>query len=216
MRRHDRVILKQKANVCSVSCCTSDHAYKYVQQWIANGFAFVFPQQQDDVLRLGMVFVDQGLRHRVTVQVRSDDVLQVKPPLLLSECLEHFCAVDAVILKKLNQQLAAIGCKVHVFGSVSWELISGQKYWTEASDLDLLIDVPLIEQAEKIVNMIRQAASQLSFRIDGELRFPTNECINWLEFAMALENTDGVEVLVKSETGVYLIAPSELLEESNA
>ena len=214
MRRHDLITLKPDAVAVSVSCCTTDAAARFVRQWISAGRAFVCSRQMpsSSTLQLGLAFMERGVRHRAVVQVRHKDVDLVEPPLKLDRCLPLFRESDAVMLQALVSEVSEAGCLLSVFGSVSWEMVSAESYRTPDSDLDLLCDVSTIHDLNSVIQALQKAERGLSFSLDGELRFPNDDCVNWREAAIALGRRDAMEVLVKSETGVYLGALDHLME----
>jgi len=202
----------------SVACCTTDKAAYYVNQWIAEGRAFVCPRQnpRSALLQLGLAFVDNGIKHRAFLQARHQDVLRGTMPHELADCLGHFGENEAAVLGQLVEKLKTAGLSLYVFGSVSWEKISGKPYRTEKSDLDLLCDVATIEDVRLVTDAFAAADCELPFSIDGELRFPNDDCVNWLEVLVALEHHDEMEVLIKGEMGVYMNTLDSLLEASHA
>jgi len=218
VRRHDLLTLKPDAVMSSVTCCTSDRAEHYVQQWIAEGRAFVCPRQnsRSNRMQLGLAFVENGIKHRAFLEASCQDILRGDTPHELIECLDLFGQQEAKVLRHLAEKLNASGFTIYVFGSVSWEKVSGKSYRTENSDLDLLCDVATIQDIRLVTEAFAEADRELPFSIDGELRFPNDDCVNWLEVLVALEHHDEMEVLVKGETGVYMSTLDSLLEGSYA
>ena len=198
----------------SVVCCTTDHAAHTVQQWIAEGKALVCPRQDPrlSALQLGLAFIDHGVKHRAFVQVRRADVLRATSPHALVDCLDLFGEKEASTLRHLAETLRAAGFPLYVFGSVAWEMITGVPYRTASSDLDLLCDVRTLQDVRFVTNTLAAADGALPFRIDGELRFPNEACVNWREAVIAREVGDEMEVLVKGETGVSMSTLEHLLE----
>lgn len=205
--------------VQSVVCCTSDRAAHYVQRWIAEGKAFVCPRQstqESGMLQLGLAFVDNDIKHRASVQVRTEDILRRASPHSLVHCLDLFGEKSALVLIVLADKLNAAGYPVYVFGSVAWEMIADVPYRTEQSDLDLLCDVSTMQDVRFVTSAFAAADRELPFRIDGELRFPNDACVNWREVVAALENDSAMEVLVKNEDGVCMSTLDRLLDVSYA
>ena len=203
----------------SIGCCTTDRAAHHVQQWISEGRAFVCPRQDPraaDVLQLGLAFVDNGIKHRASVQVRRQDVLRCASPHALAHCLDLFGEQPACILGALADKLHAAGYPAYVFGSVAWEMIAGVPYRTDKSDLDLLCDVRTMQDVRFVTSAFAAADRALPFCIDGELRFPNDACVNWREVVAALESHVAMDVLVKSERGVCMSTLDGLLEVSYA
>lgn len=202
----------------SVTCCTTDRAMQYVQQWIAEGMAFVCPRQnhRSNTLQLGLAFVDNGIKHRAFLQVRYQDVLRSEAPHELTDCLDLFNEGEAAVLRQLIKKLKSGGLPLYVFGSVAWEKISRKFYRTDKSDLDLLCDVATLQEVRYVTDAFAAVGLDLPFTIDGELRFPGDECVNWREVVAALAHHEELEVLVKGEAGVYMGSLDTLLEASCA
>ncbi len=202
----------------SVACCTSDRAEHYVKHWIAEGRAFVCPRQnpRSNTMQLGLAFVDNGIKHRAFLQARYQDILRGDTPHELIDCLGLFNDNEAAVLRRLVEKLKSGGFSLYVFGSVAWEKISGKPYRTDRSDLDLLCDVATLQDVRYVTDAFASAELELPFSIDGELRFPKDECVNWREVVTALAHHDELEVLIKGETGVYMSSLDSLLEASYA
>ncbi|MGV0998063.1 MAG: malonate decarboxylase holo-[acyl-carrier-protein] synthase [Fluviibacter sp.] len=218
MRRHDLLTLKSEAVMESVACCTSDKAEHTVKQWIAGGRAFVCPRQNpsSNTVHLGLAFVNNGVKHRAFLQARHEEVLRVDVPYRLEDCLDLFAERDASVLRDLVEKLKAAGFPLYVFGSVAWEKISGKCYRTEQSDLDLLCDVETLQDVILVTDVFAAADTELPFSIDGELRFPKDDCVNWREVMAALGHHDKRDVLVKGEAGVFMGSLDSLLGFSYA
>lgn len=167
-------------------------------------------------MQLGLAFVDNGIKHRAFLQARYQDVLRSDTPHELVDCLDLFGQKESAVLCHLAEKLKAVGCPVYVFGSVAWEKISGKPYRTEKSDLDLLCDVSTLQDIKLVTDSFAAADRELPFSIDGELRFPNDDCVNWREVVAALAHHDELEVLIKGETGVYMSSLDTLLEASYA
>lgn len=203
----------------SVVCCTSDKAEQYVKQWIAEGRAFVYPRQTpcSNTMNLGLAFVADGIKHRAFLQARHQDVLRSDTPHRLEDCLDLFAERESIVLQGLIKKLKDVGLILYVFGSVAWEKISDEPYRTAQSDLDLLCDVETLQDVKLVTESFAAVDSKLPFGIDGELRFPKDECANWREVAAALVgHHDEMEVLVKSEAGAFMSNLHRLLEISYA
>lgn len=202
----------------SVACCTSDRAEHYVKQWIAEERAFVCPRQnpRSNTMQLGLAFVDNGIKHRAFLQARYEDILRGDTPHSLVDCLGLFNDKEVAILRQLVEKLKFGGFTPYVFGSVAWEKISGKTYRTDKSDLDLLCDVTSLQDVRYVTDAFAAADLDLPFNVDGELRFPKDECVNWREVVNALAHHDELEVLVKGEAGVTMSGLDALLEAAYA
>lgn len=189
-----------------------------MRQWIAEGKAFVNPRQdtRSPNIQLGLAFIQDGVKHRASLQAKCEDILRGNPPHELSDCLDMFPKEEAIVLRQLIEKLELKGLPLYVFGSVAWERISGTSYRTDKSDLDLICDVATLQDLRFVTNAFVEAERALPFCIDGELRFPNDDCVNWLEGLSALDHLDGTEVLVKGEAGVYMGTIDSLLEPVHA
>lgn len=205
-RRHDLVTLDTAARPLGVTCQTSAAAAVHVAEWISAERPFVYPRQTGDAqtMQLGLAFIDAGVKHLAVIQADRRDVRRIAPPLALDECLDAFGAEDALVLDDLCFAMQASRLSLFVFGSVSWEKISGQQYRHPDSDVDVLCDVATWEELEVAVARLRNAERKLSMRLDGELRLPDDACVNWREAMQALDGATTHKLLVKSETGVSL------------
>ena len=150
------------------------------------------------------------------MQARYEDILRGDTPYALVDCLGLFNDKEIVILRKLVEKLKFGGFTPYVFGSVAWEKVSGKPYRTDKSDLDLLCDVATLQDVRYVTEAFAAADLDLQFNIDGELRFPKDECVNWREVVAALAHHDELEVLIKGEAGVYMSSLDSLLEASYA
>jgi phosphoribosyl-dephospho-CoA transferase len=112
----------------------------------------------------------------------------------------------------LDQALTGLGATARVHGSHGWQLITGEAYVHEASDLDLGIEVPHFDAACQACH--RLAAAGLPMRLDGELVFPDGTAIAWREFARMLAG-QASEVLAKSLQGPRLM-PAQACHELGA
>jgi phosphoribosyl-dephospho-CoA transferase len=186
----------------------------YVKQWLSEGRAFVCPRQnlRSDLMQLGLVFVDGGIKHRAFIQARYQDVLRGDSPHRLEDVLDMFAKSEADVLRGLVETLNSAGLPIYVFGSVAWEKISGKPYRTDKSDLDLLCDVETFLDLRIVIDAFNAADINLPFNIDGEIRFVNDDCANWREVSAALGHHDEMEVLVKGETGVFMSTLDKLLK----
>jgi phosphoribosyl-dephospho-CoA transferase len=85
-----------------------------------------------------------------------------------------------------------------VFGSLLWQHITGLKYLTDRSDVDLLWSISDERTAACLVQSLSRLDAGGAVRIDGELEFPDGAAVNWREWGQAGAN----ELLVKTIDGV--------------
>ena len=107
-------------------------------------------------------------------------------------------------------QAAACSVRIGVFGSLAWEVLSGEDYRHAESDIDLIIDVDTMAQLDAMLLALQLAASQLPCRLDGEIRLPDGSAVAWREFA-ANRDKPTAGVLVKGPREVALLPMQSLL-----
>ena len=98
-------------------------------------------------------------------------------------------AIPATVLQALLNPPA--GCTVRLIGSRMWETLTGTRYTSETSDLDLVIDLTSPAAADAACGFLQAINSPV--RIDAEISFPSIGEVHWKEW---LSGTD--PVLVKS------------------
>jgi len=185
-----------------------------VAAWIAAGRPLVVarqPADNADVL-LGLTLPAAEGRRRIGCLVDHADMMHVRAPLSVVECLHRLADDVAAPLATLANRLAAAGVRVGVYGSLAWEALSAEIYRHLESDVDLICDVSSFAQADASVRLLAAAAARLPCRLDGEVRFPNGCAVAWRELAVAWGNADA-RVLVKGNAEVGLLSLSGMLEQ---
>lgn len=113
---------------------------------------------------------------------------------------------------ELDHTLVALGAAAHVYGSHGWELLTGQSYLHDDSDIDLCIDVSDFDTAGAVVPRLQRAI--LDRHVDGELVFQEGSAVAWREFGQMLDGRTG-EVLVKGLDGPRLVAADVLQRDTS-
>lgn len=213
MRRHDLAYVSAEARP-RFHCGAVDEALSSrVSAWIGAGRPLVVARQPagcGDVL-LGLTLPPGEGRQRIGCLVRREDVAQLRGPLGIGECVPRLTDEVALPLAALDRRLAAAGVRGGVYGSVAWEVLSGQAYRHAASDVDLICDVASVAQAAACLRMLADAAAELPCGLDGEVRFPDGAAVAWRELAAAWGRPDA-RVLVKGEVDVGLLPLSVMLK----
>lgn len=212
MRRHDLVFLQCDAAFATPCAETGDPDWQAARAWIARGQPLVAARQPADAgrLLLGLRLPLAQQRKSLSITVDRSAVAGIRPPLPLGDCLSRLPAAQAETLRRLND--AAALCAVHpgVFGSLAWEVLSGQSYRHAESDIDLICDVATADQYDAMLAFLQQAAAALPCRLDGEIRFPDGHAVAWQEVA-AKRRQPAALVLVKGEHEVGLRPLQDLL-----
>jgi phosphoribosyl-dephospho-CoA transferase len=79
--------------------------------------------------------------------------------------------------------LAEIAVTARVYGSHGWQHLTGLNYVHPHSDIDLVLDVATLAQADQACALM-SAAHVGSLRIDGELAFTGGGSVAWREWPM--------------------------------
>lgn len=94
---------------------------------------------------------------------------------------------------------------LRVFGSLAMQALTGQRYLSASSDLDLLATPDNVASLDAMVALLRRHGAQLP--LDGEIVFAGGQAVAWKEWAQA---TPAMRVLVKDLDGVRLVPVTEL------
>jgi phosphoribosyl-dephospho-CoA transferase len=143
-----------------------------------------------------------GVKGRIALTARESDVARHSPPLALAEAAR---AAPERWRRALDS--LAPGMRLHAYGSLAMQAITGQSYLTPASDIDLLF-FPADAQALRAgLALLEHQAAVLP--LDGEIVFPTGAAVAWKEWIGATRNA--ARVLVKDAGAVRLATIDDLL-----
>lgn len=213
MRRHDRAWLHVSAAFRS-DCMVADGSHwQQVQEWIRLGRPLVVPRQAASTtwVSLGLALPARCGRKRLSIQVERKDIATISPPMPLAMCLPAVSGPDRNCLARLDAALHGAGVRIGIYGSMAWELASGETYRNEASDLDVVCDVFDRNQVDTVLAVLQEAAVGLSFPLDGEIRFPGGQAVAWREL-LSCRNTPGAKVLAKGNEEIELVAIETLMD----
>lgn len=215
MRRHDLATVRAGAPVRFLCDALDDALSARVAAWIAAARPLVVARQLagGSEALLGLTLPAAEGRRRVGCLVEQADLLQVRRPLSIAECLHRLADDVAAPLAALSERLAAAGVSVGVYGSLAWEALSGEAYRHPESDVDLICDVASAAQAEACLRLLADGGEELPCGLDGEIRFPDGCAVAWRELAAAWGKADA-RVLVKGGVDVGLLPLSVVLEQS--
>ncbi|MCK6372505.1 MAG: malonate decarboxylase holo-[acyl-carrier-protein] synthase [Zoogloea sp.] len=215
MRRHDLAYVRPGAAL-RFHCGIADELLSArVMGWIVQGRPLVVARQaaDSDALLLGLTLpaASDG-RRRVGCLVKREDVLEVRAPLGILDCLGRLDESVAAPLAALAGRLAGHRIRAGVYGSLAWETLSGQVYRHAASDVDLICDIDSADQLNPCLAALAEAAANMPCGLDGEIRFPDGSAVAWRELAAAL-GKPGAQVLVKGEVEVGMQPVSALMAQ---
>ena len=212
MQRHDLVTL-HPGSPFRFACAAEDPVLQAaVGDWIGRGRPLVAARQAPDrnEILLGLTLPLSHKRQRVGCIVDADAVASVQAPLRLGQCLHRLPAATAVPLAILEREIGRCGAALGVFGSLAWEVISGEDYRQPTSDVDVICDIATRYQFDASLAALHQAACVLDQRLDGELRFPDGNAVAWREIHDHRHDPAAL-VLAKGAVDVGLLPLGRLL-----
>ncbi|EJN06929.1 malonate decarboxylase holo-[acyl-carrier-protein] synthase [Herbaspirillum sp. YR522] len=140
-----------------------------------------------------------GDKLRIALRVPQAHVRKVRAPLTLAEVM----AAQPALPGPWHLPLLALqqaGLPLRVFGSLSWQVLTGQAYLRAQSDIDLLWQPSNSSALEQGTRLLQRHARDLP--LDGEILFAGGDAVAWKEWAQA--DQPGARVLVKGAGGVRL------------
>ncbi len=152
---------------------------------------------------------DGGGKLRVGCRVELADVQRRTRALALVGALDAVPSAWRERLAALEREAAGAGLGLAVYGSVALEALTGQRYLTPASDIDLLLR-PL-NHAQLMAGLDLLARYAASLPLDGEIVFPDGRAVAWKELRAAFASAPGTRVLAKGLERVALVAPGDLI-----
>jgi len=212
MRRHDRVYLQPGAAFETPCVEAGSPLWLAARQWIDKGRPLVAARQSpaDRRLLLGLSLPLTHDRKRLSIHVDRSSIAAVHSPLAVGQCLSRLPAAAGDALRLLDDEIAGSGARLGIFGSLAWEVVSGEAYRHAGSDIDVICDVVDRRQYEIALAALARAQSRLACRLDGELRLPDGNAVAWQELAQAGCSAEK-KMLVKGEAAPALMPLSEFL-----
>lgn len=202
--RHDRVWLRPDWPQSLRSVLTAAEA-DALADWLAAGLPLVGARSQTDdaadSVRLGLTLPG---RRRLGLAVAATAIAQIEPPLALAEALPAAPAGWRARLRTVLDVAEFCGATVQVYGSLSWQQLSGTVYVRPDSDLDLLLHAPG-DPSGLLAGLL--ALDGGTPRLDGELRLADGSDVAWRELAAR-----PAKVLVRSRSGAGFRPLAQLLE----
>jgi len=191
--------------------------------------------QAPDEVALGLALPprpEDGRKLRIPCRVHASGVRRSTPPLPLAQLVALLGAqcvtpsgaqcgapssaqfVDTLphwrgSLGALEAEAARQGIALRVYGSAALQVLTGQAYLRDTSDIDLLVQPRDRAQLDATLALLCAYADTLP--LDGEIVFPGARAVAWKEWAAALRSAPGTRVLVKEINGVSLAAMDVLL-----
>ncbi|MGO3132524.1 MAG: malonate decarboxylase holo-[acyl-carrier-protein] synthase [Alcaligenes sp.] len=218
-RRHHLITLEASAwDEALADLDSSSHAYQCLRQWQARHWPLVVSRQPGELrsgqLQVGIPLPTDWGRQRLSLIVPQShsQAWGTFPPIQEAQTLLPLFLLQDWL--SLCQHLQAQGCAAQVYGSYGWELMTGQGYVREGSDLDFLLPVQSTTQADRLVRILTHASQIAGLpRLDGELLFPDDAAIAWREWQQ-WRNGASNKVMVKRTDGLRIQAHSDWPEHA--
>jgi phosphoribosyl-dephospho-CoA transferase len=142
---------------------------------------------------------------------RSHVIAGTAPPLKLVETIPHLPAMWREPLLRLLCGAESIRIDFGVYGSAAWEALTGEKYLTPQSDIDLLWRPTRVDQLGAGIALLAGWEVATGLRADGEILFGDDDAVAWREWMESASEPVPPRVLVKSLAGPRLCTRAELL-----
>ena len=160
-------------------------------------------------LCIGIAFPpdSNGDKLRLSLRVPRSEVRETRAPLLIAEVIEQAPAAWRPALEKLKTHVQAQGLDMRVYGSLALQVLTGESYLREVSDIDLLFS-PL-DQPQLVSGMALLARYAQALPLDGEVMFPDG-AVAWKEWHQVADQPHG-RVLLKREHDVALLLVADIV-----
>jgi phosphoribosyl-dephospho-CoA transferase len=186
--------------------------------WVKNNFPMVVARQPEQLVNatkhivLGFTLPSAPARTRVMLQADRAAIMLHRRPILLADAIQFAPEIWRENMLKLNALCTNFGVTVRVYGSLSTEIFTGNKYLDEASDLDLLLECNENTKLAELLFQLEHFA--MHPRFDGEILAPSGWAVAWRELATALRCGSPKQVLAKS-VGEIRMLPVEHFMQAN-
>jgi phosphoribosyl-dephospho-CoA transferase len=196
LRRHQLAYLSAEGWRQALELTRDEQAQGCFRHWAAQGLPLVVTRQplapeqdhpsarqdrEQAPLALGLCAPPAWGRRLLSLQVPPSSVAWFGEFPLLSDASPVLPRGVRAGLQWLDEALAARGLRTHVYGSVGWQRLTGQRYLHALSDLDLWLAVADADEADAAVALLQRHAPTRP-RLDGELVFPDGGAVAWREW----------------------------------
>jgi phosphoribosyl-dephospho-CoA transferase len=220
--RHTLVWTRPECHEAVAAQVADDAMRKQTAAWLASDRPLVVASQprndhdlsdtiSSDSVSVGLSLPPLQCKRRIALRVAAHDIVRFTPPLRLAEAIMHAPAVMSPALSELNAAAMNIELELRVFGSLSWQALSGLPYMTPYSDVDLIWHPISFAQLQQGITLLESWERNSGLHIDGEVLFGSNSAVSWREWALSKSAKDQ-RVLVKRNSSSGLVNVRELLE----
>ncbi|KUY94960.1 phosphoribosyl-dephospho-CoA transferase [Burkholderia territorii] len=206
LRRHTLVTLTAAGWRAACARDPALAADPLVQAWAAHGWPLIVRRASPDeadarCVPLGLPLPPLAGKRRIALNVSADAVESVGPLPTLADVL--VTAPDAwhATLRELDALGLRCGVQGRVFGSLAWQALTGERYVSASSDLDIVFPLPDAASLAVLLDGLAAIDARAPMRIDGELLRDDGAGVNWRELHARLP-----EVAVKTAIAVELMS----------
>ncbi|RKU02155.1 malonate decarboxylase holo-[acyl-carrier-protein] synthase [Burkholderia sp. Nafp2/4-1b] len=205
LRRHTLVTLTAAGWRAACARDPALAADPLVQAWAAHGWPLIVrrasPDEADAArIPLGLPLPPSAGKRRIALNVAADALASVRPLPTLSDVLAAAPDTWHPTLRELDALGARCGVQGRVFGSLAWQALTGERYLSESSDLDVVLPLPEAASLAALLDGLAALDARAPMRIDGELLRDDGAGVNWRELQARMP-----EVAVKTAIAVELL-----------
>jgi phosphoribosyl-dephospho-CoA transferase len=150
-----------------------------------------------------------GTKKRIPLRIPWAHVSIVAAPLHLDEVVAAMPPTWQPALVRLCAEAQRQQISLQVYGSAALQGITGMRYVTPSSDIDLLLHPAT--HAELHAGLLLMAEHARILPLDGEVVFPDGSAVAWKEWITAIAAPGNPRVLVKDNRRVRLMNTKDLL-----
>ena len=213
--RHALVWLRESDHAALLAQVENDAQREFVCAWLAADRPLVISRQPDgmsrDLLAVGLALPPSLGKCRIALKLSRADITKFAPPLQLAEVIFHAPIKWRSALQKLDCAAKNIGISLRVYGSFSWQSVSGLPYITATSDIDLIWQAHSPAQLQQGIALLSEWEKTNDLRTDGEVLFGDDYAVSWREWQQS-NAEENARVLVKRDHSAALLGKHELLE----
>jgi phosphoribosyl-dephospho-CoA transferase len=217
-KRHDLVRLTPEGweqALHGLSGAAPEQAHELALRWAAGGLPAVVrrtePGTPPGLLCLGIPAppdAASGQKLRVGFAADRRHVADSRSALALTEA--SVPAEWQSAFAGLREALGEAGIDCRVYGSVAMQTLTGERYLTPDSDIDLLLRPASTTQLDAGLDLLRRHAQSLP--LDGEIEFPSGDAVSWKEW-LGADGGGSARVLSKRLDTVALLRRDALLAQ---
>ena len=225
-QRHDLVWLNEAGwHAVSAKLTLSPQQVSLLQRWQQQDWPLVGRRRDVDAgaeeVCLGLASPPdaQGVKGRLSLRVPLSGVRLLRAPLEIKEVLAQVKQARPTwyeALAQLQQKAEAQGLCLRLYGSLALQVLTGQPYLRESSDIDLLFAPADSQELTEGMQLLTHYAALLP--LDGEVRFADGSAVAWKEWrqASAATRKSDQRVLAKRDGDVALVRIDSLLQTLEA